>query len=129
MTDQADQSDAALIDEAIERLEAAAGRTPSVLTLARHLGLANTTFRRRYPDIVDRLRASGPASTAPAVDPLKVDSDIVRLRQRNRQLTDDLTLAMSSIQRLSIDNRSLRRQLDAAAAVTHLPRRGDEIGF
>lgn len=124
MTDQADRSDAALIDEAIERLGAAAGRTPSVLTLARHLGLANTTFRRRYPDIVDRLRASGPASTAPAIGPLKVDSDIVRLRQRNRELAEDLTLAVSSIQRLSIDNRSLRRQLDAATAVTHLPRKG-----
>lgn len=112
--------DAAVIDAAIEYLERATGRTPSVLTLARHLGLANTTFRRRCPEIVARLRTPTLTLAAPDTGPRQVDSDVNRLRQRNRKLADDLTLAVSSIQRLSIDNRSLRQQLEEAAAVTRL---------
>lgn len=121
MTRSTDHPDTASIDAAIEHLECATGRVPSVLTLARHLGLANTTFRRRYPDIVVRLRTS--PLTAPDIEPRQVDSDVTRLRQRNRELSDTLALAVSSIQRLSIDNRSLRQQLEEATAVTHLPRR------
>ncbi|WP_128645786.1 hypothetical protein [Rhodococcus sp. BS-15] len=123
MTDGTGHPDIAFVDAAIECLEDAAGRTPSMLTLSRHLGLANTTFRRRYPDIVDRLRASEQARAVPAVSPGQVDSNIVRLRQRNRQLTSDLALATSSIQRLFIDNRSFRRQLEDATAVTRLSHR------
>ncbi|WP_032392095.1 hypothetical protein [Rhodococcoides fascians] len=123
MTNETDHPNSTVIDAAIEHLEHATGRTPSVLTLARHLGLANTTFRRRYPDIVDRLRASNGVRAAPDVVPRRIELDLLGLRQRNRELTESLALAASSIQRLSIDNRSLRRQLEAAAAVTHLTRK------
>ncbi|MBJ7321380.1 MAG: hypothetical protein JHC70_03445 [Rhodococcus sp.] len=123
MTRNSDRPDAAVVNAAIEHLERETGRSPSVLTVARHLGLANTTFRRRFPHIVARLRASIPISNAPGAAPRQVDSDIGRLRQRNRDLTDRLKLAESSIQRLSLDNRALRRQLEQATAVVHLPYR------
>lgn len=123
MTRNSDQPDAATVDAAIEHLQRATGRSPSVLTVARHLGLANTTFRRRFPDIVDQLRGSIPIANAPGAAPRQVYSDVVRLRQRNRDLTDRLELAESSIQRLSLDNRVLRQQLEQATAVVHLPYR------
>lgn len=123
MTLDADSPNTTIIDAAIEHLECSTGRTPSALALARHLGLANTTFRRRYPDIVVRLRRTARVSTAPETVPGQIDSDVLRLRQRNRELADSLALAISNIQRLSIDNRSLRQQLEDAAAVTRLSRR------
>ena len=122
MTRNSDQPDAAVVNAAIEHLERQTGRSPSVLTVARHLGLANTTFRRRFPGIVDRLRDPNRVPATPDVR-RQVGSDVIRLRQRNRELTDALTLAVSSIQRLSIDNPSLCRQLEVATAVTHLPRK------
>lgn len=122
MTGETDHPDVEVIDAAIERLALAAGKTPSVLTLARNLGLANTTFRRRYPDVVERLRASNRVPAAPDTGPRLVDSHIIRLQQRNRELTDHLELAVASIQRLSIDIRSLRLQLEDATAVTRLSR-------
>ncbi len=116
--------DPAAIGAAIEHLERTLGHAPSVLALARHLGMANTTFRRRYPDVVAQLRNPPQlANTVGATASAAAESDLVKLRQRNRDLADDLALAVSNIQRLSIDNRALRRQLEEITAVTHLPRR------
>ncbi|MFC7912111.1 hypothetical protein ACWDRX_34925 [Streptomyces nigra] len=38
-----------------DALAAKTGRTPSVLALATRLGLANTTFRRNFPQVCDEL--------------------------------------------------------------------------
>ena len=110
----------AVIDAAIEHLEQATGRTPSVLALARHLGLANTTFRRRYPDIVTRLYVTTADSAAVGTALPRNTDDLARLRQRNRELTDNLDLAVSSIQRLSIENRSLRQYIEELSSITRL---------
>ncbi|OZC47865.1 hypothetical protein CH251_25940 [Rhodococcus sp. 06-462-5] len=118
MTKKRDE-DTIAIDAAIEHLQDASGRTPSVLALARHMGLANTTFRRRYPHTVNRLKRS----TSPVTDhvaPHRCSDEVTQIRQRNRDLTTDLELAVASIQRLSIDNRSLLRRVEELSNVTHL---------
>ncbi|OZE92940.1 hypothetical protein CH299_28965 [Rhodococcus sp. 14-2686-1-2] len=115
--------DAATIDTAIEELTRIGGRAPSVLSLARQLGLANTTFRRRYPGIVTRLRENAALDNINAPSALHTGNEIPRLRAHNRELAVNLELAISSIQRLSLDNRALRDQLEHLSTVTHLPRR------
>ena len=41
-----------------------------------------------------------------------------KLRQRNQDLHENLELAIAAIQRLTLENHSLRQQLEAARAVT-----------
>lgn len=113
------------VHAAIDSLASETGRRPSVLALATRLGLANTTFRRNYPDICAELTAieRTPSGTT-AVDAYsKVQADNARLRRTNRDLAEQLELAIAAIQRLSIDNGLLRAALHDARAVTPLPRR------
>jgi hypothetical protein len=114
------------VHAAIDTLTHATGRPPSVLALATHLDVANTTFRRNFPDIVDRFAAPLPAHrrnrrAENAHSRIKADND--RLRAANRDLTQQLDLAINAIQRLSIDNDRLRTALHAAQTITTLPRR------
>ena len=99
------------------------GREPSVLTLARRLGLANTTFRRNYPGIVAELTAqaaSRPQATAPPGRYQQLEQAAAELRRDNQQLRDHLDLAAAVIQRLTLENQRLRRQLEDAAKVTRI---------
>jgi hypothetical protein len=68
----------------------------SVLALARHLGLANTTFRRNFPDVVAQLAQQAPAA---AGTPARTRPEGAR----------DLTHANAV---LRTQNHDLRRQLD-----------------
>ena len=92
------------------------GTRVSVLALAKRIGLANTTFRRRFPDVVAQITAEQgtsplqrPATSAPNSDD--------QLRQRNRELREKLELAVASIQRLTLENHRLRTELEAARGV------------
>ncbi|MFB7374091.1 hypothetical protein ACFC0D_30040 [Streptomyces sp. NPDC056222] len=113
------------VHAAIDSLTSETGRRPSVLALATRLGLANTTFRRNYPDICAELTAIAytPSGTTAAHAYSKVQTDNARLRRNNRDLAEHLELAIAAIQRLSIDNDFLRAALHEARAVTPLPRR------
>ncbi|WP_328965664.1 hypothetical protein [Streptomyces virginiae] len=113
------------VHAAIDNLTSEAGRRPSVLALATHLGLANTTFRRNYPDICSELAAIArtPSGTTASDAYSKVQANNARLRRDNRDLAAELELAIAAIQRLSIDNGLLRAALHDARAVTPLPRR------
>ncbi|MEU9144043.1 hypothetical protein [Streptomyces sp. NPDC048349] len=113
------------VHAAIDSLTSGTGRRPSVLALATRLGLANTTFRRNYPDIRAELAAiARTPSGAPAADAhSKVQANNALLRRDNRDLAEQLELAMAAIQRLSIDNGLLRAALHDARAATPLPRR------
>jgi hypothetical protein len=108
------------------------GRRPSVLELARHFGLSNTTFRRHYPEIVKELgdirrtpaieRADSPAVTEHA----RIVARNAKLRRDNRQLREHLDLAAANIARLAIDNHQLRQQLEQAQQITHIRARNTE---
>ena len=71
----------------------ATGRQPAVLTLARSLGLANTTFRRNFPDIVAELtqQAGGQMQNPPLPSRYQqLQETSTQLRRDNRQLRDHL---------------------------------------
>jgi hypothetical protein len=100
------------------------GRRPSAISLARHFGLANTTFRRHFPDIAGQLTAATTEGTPDHTDPGHLEvlrNDLARLRQHNRHLHDHLELAIANIQRLTTDNHHLRQHLEAAQGIRHLP--------
>ncbi|MFG2989292.1 hypothetical protein ACGFZK_08340 [Streptomyces sp. NPDC048257] len=113
------------VHAAIDHLTVETGRSPSVLALATRLGLANTTFRRNFPGICTELSGTpGTAGGTGGADAYsKVKADNARLRRDNRDLAEQLELAIAAIQRLTIDNDCLRTALQDARAVTPLPRR------
>ncbi|OMC20553.1 hypothetical protein [Mycobacterium sp. SP-6446] len=110
----------------IAELAESTGKPPAVLAVARRLGLANTTFRRNFPDIADQLRAqrgrptpsADDAGAASRFEKLQRDND--KLRRHNQQLDEHLELACAAIQRLTLDNHRLRRELEAATNITRI---------
>jgi hypothetical protein len=87
------------------------GARVSVLALAKRVGLANTTLRRRFPDITEQIMAGQYDAPQPSADCPATSRDTeAKLRQRNRDLEENLELAISAIQRLTLENRSLRKQ-------------------
>lgn len=113
------------VQAAIAHLSQATGKPPTVLALAGHLELANTTFRRNFPDIATELsqRRAHPASPRDPADAsrfeqLKRDND--KLRRDNHELAEHLELAIANIQRLTLDNHRLRRALETSGKVTRI---------
>jgi AcrR family transcriptional regulator len=94
------------------------GRRPSVLAVARELGLSNTTFRRHFPDIAQQMsdaRRTPSSGPAPAGGPSAHDKLVARnakLRRDNRQLRAHLDLAIVTIQRLTLNNHRLHTHPD-----------------
>ncbi|MEU3475491.1 hypothetical protein [Rhodococcus sp. NPDC006774] len=112
-----------------EHLEdaAAAGGRATVIGLARRLGLPNATFWRHYPAIAAELRAA-PVATPIATrhdDRTELLASNKRLQRDNATLTQDLTLALSVIQRLTLDNHALRKELETTSGVTSLQSRSN----
>jgi hypothetical protein len=112
--------------QALDRLHEAAdrtGRLPSVLTLAGSVGMANTTFRRNFPDIVAEISAQTARRPQPAPPPSRyaeLQESVARLRADNRELRGQLGAATAVIQRIALENHRLRQELEAAAAVTRI---------
>lgn len=69
---------------AIPHLVEAAGKPPTVLALARHPGLANTTFRRRSPDVANELNQHRSQPSPHAPPPV---SEFAQLKRDNAPLT------------------------------------------
>jgi AcrR family transcriptional regulator len=106
---------------------AAGGARPSVIALARRLGLSNATFWRHFRDIATDVRHAANAAMAPAsAGNLRPDlreehaDQNARLRRENARLVDQLEAALGHLRRLTIDNLKLRHDLEAARAITHL---------
>lgn len=125
MTRRADLPHDDQVHAALEHLTQTAGRPPTVLALARHLGLANTTFRRNFPDITAHLTRRQ-SQSAPRTDPAgtsqfeQLKRDNGALRRTNHELTEHLELAIANIQRLTLDNHRLRHALENAGKVTRI---------
>lgn len=103
-----------------------ANTKPSVLKLARQLGLSNTTFRRRFPDIAQELGTLRTAPADPADGPTAQDRLVARnakLRRRNQELASDLALAVAQIQFLALRSARLEEALEASAKITHINER------
>jgi hypothetical protein len=112
---------------------AAGGPRPTVLALARNLGLANATFWRHYHDIATELRQHAVRGNQNAAvrhqNPRpgqngELASQNAALRRERDHLASQLEAALSHLRRLTIDNAELRRELETALAVTHIGRPG-----
>ncbi|MFE9813052.1 hypothetical protein [Streptomyces sp. NPDC005548] len=105
---------------------------PSVLKLAGQLGLSNTTFRRRFPDIARELGTFRSAPAIPADEPSEHDRLIARnakLRRRNQELASELALATAQLQHLALTNERLREALENASKITSIHgKRGSSQG-
>jgi len=110
---------------------AAGGPRPTVLALARTLGLANATFWRHYHDIATELRHhdAGARQSVPAPDQNQcpgqageLASQNAALRRERDHLASQLEAALSHLRRLTIDNAELRSELETARAITRIGR-------
>ncbi len=106
------------------------GSRPTVIGLALRVGLTNPTFWRHFPDIAREVAdlgrtqpASAPAPGGAASRLLDLEKRNADLRRANQTLTQHLELAVANIQRLTLDNHQLRKELEAAAKVTRLDTR------
>jgi AcrR family transcriptional regulator len=106
---------------------AAGGAKPSVLALARRLGLSNATFWRHFRDIATEVRHAASVGMAPAGgENLRRDragelaSQNAGLRRDRDRLADQLDAALGHLRRLTIDNAQLRHDLEAARRITRL---------
>ncbi|MFD3959652.1 hypothetical protein ACFWRG_29935 [Micromonospora tulbaghiae] len=96
---------------------------PSVLMLARRLGLSNTTFRRRYPEIAREIadhRAAPPTLRSGPTEHDRLVARNAKLRRRNRDLNSQLALAIAQIQFLTLRAAKLEEDLKAQTNVTRL---------
>jgi len=106
------------------------GPRPTVVGLARNLGLANATFWRHYHDIATELRQH----TARHIHPPARDqnpppgqdrvlaSQNAALRRERDHLASQLEAALSHLRRLTTDNAELRHELETARAVIRIDR-------
>ncbi|MGC0367085.1 transposase-like protein [Rhodococcus sp. 27YEA15] len=110
---------AELVAESAER-----GVLPSVLALARRLGIANTTLRRNFPEAVEVLTKhrqadrGTPTPAEPTSHLQNLELENRKLRTRNRELTEQIALASSQIQQLSLEAHHLRVELHQRTAIT-----------
>ena len=131
MTDRPPMPSQQAVRDALSSLRAEAettGRQPSVLALAARVGLPNTTFRHRYPDLCAELTQAPRRSDAPVVAASATAYETLahahaRLRQDHNALSEHLELAIANIQRLTLDDDALRRALETARDVGRLPDR------
>lgn len=112
----------------------ATGRQPTVLGLARHLGLANATFWRHFPGIAEEVRTAArshhPTGTDTPADNRynELRRKNAELRRTNTELSEHLALAVANIQRLTLENHQLRQELEATSKVTLLATRRSPSG-
>ncbi|GAA4442553.1 hypothetical protein [Phytohabitans houttuyneae] len=101
----------------------AQGTRPTVVELARRLGLTNPTFWRHFPDTARDVAAArrNPGHGHERPGRLqRLEDENARLRHTNRELTTTLELAESVIQRLTTDNHRLRQELESINRVTRI---------
>ena len=119
----------AQVRQALTELAAQPGAgQPTVLALARSLGLANGTFWRHFPDIARevadqrrtaRLDRTTRAREVPGDN--NPPSELARLRRTNAELTDQIEVAIAHLQRLTLENHTLREELEDSRKITRLP--------
>lgn len=127
MTKRVNLPTEAAVRAAIVDLNSDNGEPTTVVALARHLGLSNSTFWRHFPElaqeIADARRAAHglrPPEVA-ASDDREAERAITRLRDMNLRLTSDLETAIACIRGLTIENQTLRSELEAFAGIARLP--------
>jgi hypothetical protein len=86
--------------------------------------MSNTTFRRVFPDLVAEVTALEASRGPGQVVAERMVVTLEKVRKRNRDLEENLNLAVAAIQRLTLENARLRTELESALAVVPFdPRR------
>lgn len=103
------------------------GSRPSVLAVARQLGLSNTTFRRNFPQLAHELSQarrtppSRPDKPSPAtVEQTRLAARNAKLRRDNRQLREQLNIAVANIRYLALTVHKMQTELEAASNITRI---------
>jgi AcrR family transcriptional regulator len=119
------------VRQALTELAAQPGAgPPTVLALARSLGLANGTFWRHFPEIArevaDQRRTAARLDRTTSAREISghgnPPSDLARLRRANRELTDQIEVAIAHLQLLTLENHTLREELEHSRKIARLPR-------
>jgi len=102
------------------------GTRPTVIALARRLGLTNPTFWRHFPQNGEQVAAAGRQRPGKDQAPGRLqtlEQANSGLRRGNHELATALRLAEAVIQRLAVENHQLREQLESARRVTNIDSR------
>lgn len=104
------------------------GRVAKVTAIERRFGIPHATFSRNYRELIDWFRAEAKPSAAETDtahdDPTpSLREALQRLRRENRDLRDALEIYAAEIQRLTIDNETLRQSMASGSRVSPLRRR------
>jgi AcrR family transcriptional regulator len=105
------------------------GVRPTVASLARSVGLTNSTFWRHYPAQARAIAAAGRTHVQDALESNRVARPaasvdrVAALSAKNLRLKEHLSYATANIARLTLENHRLRLELESLAGVSHLPRR------
>lgn len=105
--------------------DSTSGSALTVSALAQHLNLTNSTFWRYFPDIAQsvadkrRLSLRGEAKPSPTPATRK-DCPERHLRQQIDALKSQLSIAAAQVQRLTLENAALRRQLEAENTIVRI---------
>jgi AcrR family transcriptional regulator len=104
----------------------ASSTRPTVVALARRVGLTNATFWRYFPDIAREIAAAGrderrDERSLPEPSRLQdLERRNAQLRRSNHDLVLNIKLAEASVQRLALENHQLREELEAISKVTRI---------
>ncbi|WP_131813508.1 hypothetical protein [Mycolicibacterium fortuitum] len=102
------------------------GRKPTVVALARQLGLTHTTFWRHFPEVANELVSIARGTRPDAGDqnrPGRYDrlaAEHAKLKRAHADAQQLVEVAKAVIQRLALDNQQLRQDLEGRAEVIHL---------
>lgn len=125
MTKRVILPDEVALRSAIADMTTADDQPPTVVALARRLGLSNSTFWRHFPElaqeVADARRTAQGRAPAPAVaDDQGAERVIARLRTENAHLASNLEAAVARIRDLTLENRALRDELENVTGVSKL---------
>lgn len=117
------------VQTAIQELSGHESDSPlTVRRLAQHVGLANSTFWRHFPEIAqsvaDKRRQRTRTGTAPRpADQERRDETEARLRERVSELASLVAASAAQVQRLTLENRVLRERLQTESSIVHIRER------
>lgn len=117
------------VNEALNSLRTSTNHPITSSGLASHLMLSNSTFWRHFPDIAQRVsderRVALRSSKETASDAEPRPDNEAKLRRELAILKTQFELAIAHIQRLSIENETLRHQAESFNNITRLRGRAD----
>lgn len=118
--------DVEVVRAVVAELSGEENRQISVLAVARHFGLSNTTFRRHFAGVVEEIKSVNchePDGRSDGTGSTKLRRDNERLRRENARLRSDVAASAAAVQRLALENHRLRSEVEALSGVVDIASR------